>query len=299
MNTTAIDLTVDHTTPHLEQPDVVEFAPATGYGQSTESTQPDPEASITSTVTEPPSPFSGNFTSRRSCPHDPANATERRHPARHVGAVGVVSHSRGGVARFPGRWSGSTAGRETRETMAIIDEPWTTVRNWIRPVEDVAELRRMEDKEFALMVRANLNPFDESDQVRKVWSRFWKVLASYDDLRSRTLDVLTDFLATTAEAQSSGTLTETGSRRAKEFGRACSNAGQRLQKAPPKGPLGWAGQAGAFHGRSGVVINQLVQAVAKHRAATRVDGEVSPADEALWAVLRKVNLDPADYGSQR
>lgn len=296
MNTTTIDLKVDHATPYLEQPDVVEFAPATGYGESTESTQPDPEASLTSTVTEPPSPFSGHFTPRRSCPR-PANATARRPLARQAVSAGL-SDPHGGNDRSPGRGPGCTAERETRKTM-IIEEPWTTVRNWIRPVEDVAELRAMEKKEFALMVRANLNPFDESAQVRKVWTRFWDVLASYDDLRTRTLDVLEDFLVTTADAQSSGTLTQTGSRRAKEFGRACTSAGQRLLKTPPKGPLGWAGQAGAFHGRSAVVINELVQAIARHRAATRAGGEVSPADEALWAKLRKVNLDPADYGSGR
>lgn len=182
--------------------------------------------------------------------------------------------------------------------MSLIDQPWTRVRNPVPIPEKLnAEiLAALSDTDFAGLVRSNLNPADPSKAARNAWNRLWETLRADDDLADRTYDILEDFQDLTEDALAGDELDEPGRKRAEKFLRACQLSWQRIDREPPAGPLGWAGAAGKFPAPADRVIATMISAIARHRSAVATSpAGASTDDEELWAVLRKINLDPNDY----
>lgn len=196
-------------------------------------------------------------------------------------------------------------------TMPLIDQPWTRVRQPVpipaelsqpgqgRPQAGAATLLALEDVELAELIRSHLMPRDQSDAGRRAWDNLWATIRSDDTLADEVYDVLEDFLDTTEEALSSGTLDDAGQSRARKFLTHCQQAWARVDRGREQGSkhLAWAGRAGNFQPAAQRVIATLVGAIARHRATH--DGTGSPADFELWETLAKVNLDPDDYATLR
>ncbi|ACZ32398.1 hypothetical protein Xcel_3399 (plasmid) [Xylanimonas cellulosilytica DSM 15894] len=185
--------------------------------------------------------------------------------------------------------------------MPLIAQPWTRVRT-PAPIPDpptANHLAALEDVEFAELLRSNLVPGDPSKTTRELWDRLWAVLRADEDLTERTYNVLEEFRDLTEDALDGDELDDAGRKRAEKFLRNCESSWQRIDREVPATPLSWAGKAGNFPPHAARVIAQLVSAIARHRHVV----EESPigssgADEELWRVLRRINLDPDDYSDR-
>ncbi len=194
------------------------------------------------------------------------------------------------------------AARGTDHPMPLIDQPWTRVRTPVQIPQEFtpADLQLLPLREFAELLRSNLNPLDQSRSARLAWNRLWETLRADAGLTDRAYDVLEDFLDSTEEALDGDELDDAQRKRATKFVRACQTSWQRLDREDDASPLGWAGKAGQFEPRARIVIAKLVTAIDHHRRtahdATTVD---RPRDDRrLWRAMRKVHLDPRDFPSQ-
>lgn len=182
-----------------------------------------------------------------------------------------------------------------------IAAPWARIRVPVpfpdeEPLEEA--LLELDDDTFAELIRDQVVAHDDRPGGRQQWSRLWAILGSDDDLGQRAADVLEDFLDTT-ETALAGELPEADRRRAKKFVLLCNGSLDRLDRIDlDDGPLAWAGSAGSRHAPAARhVIAHLVAAIATHR--TRTGGQATEADQELWDVLRRENLDPDDYSTRR
>lgn len=183
------------------------------------------------------------------------------------------------------------------QDMALIDRPWARVRNPI-PIPEKwapADLLTLELGEFAELIRSQLLVRDQSVRGRREWERLWTELRENEQLAERSYDVLEEFLDTTQLALTQGGLEADEHSRATKFEEQCRQAWNRIDRGGRSQPLSWAGEAGKFPPSAARVIAVLVAAVARHRSAVQPSVAPTEADEELWAVLRQVNLDPADY----
>lgn len=182
--------------------------------------------------------------------------------------------------------------------MPLIDRPWTRVREPV-PIPEaftVTDLLEMAEVDFAELIRSHLVPRDQSAAGRRAWDQLWTVLKSDDALADRTYDVLDVFLDTTGEALESGDLDDAETKRAEKFGTQCLQGWKRIDRKQDDHPLAWAGSAGQFQPSARRVIATLIRAIARHRSAVQHSRlGPTPPDEELWAVMRRVNLDPDDY----
>lgn len=156
----------------------------------------------------------------------------------------------------------------------------------------------MAEVDFAELVRSHLMPRDQSAAGRRTWDQLWAVLSSEGDLSARTYDILEDFLDTTEDALAAGALDQADIDRAKKFQQQCQHGWQRIDRDRDPGRLAWAGSAGDFQPAAQRVIATLIGAIARHRATVQAS-PVGPSssDEQLWAVMKRVSLDPDDYPS--
>lgn len=189
------------------------------------------------------------------------------------------------------------------ESVAVVDQPWTRVKNPPPIPQDVraAALRQLDEDELAQLIRAYLlPPGGRDDGERRRWRSMWLELAADDQLRHWAFDVLEDFMDRTEGVLETENLEEATQRRARSFLHRCEEAWERLQGSPRQGPLEWAGpSAGRFNPPARTVMGKLVGAIAAHRAAVHRDREPGDEDERLWGVLRQVGLDPQDYPDAR
>jgi len=185
----------------------------------------------------------------------------------------------------------------------LIDTPWARVKH-PTPIPATlrgAELMELNNLEFAQLIRDQLMPRQPTGPEREAWGRLWTTFGNSEpELAERVFTVLGEFREQTEEALRAGQLDDAQTRRARKFARFCGEAWNRLDVTVHE-PLGWAGRdaAAGFNRESRIVIEQLVEAIATHRetretAATQ-DAPITTADEALWAVLRTVDLDPDTY----
>jgi hypothetical protein len=181
--------------------------------------------------------------------------------------------------------------------MTLIPEPWARVRERVEMVLGTEELKALPELEFAQMVRQNLDPAGPSKEARWQWNQLWEALRGDEDLTDRAYGAIEEFLKATDRALASGELDEAQTKRAKKFKLQAESAWNRVDRPKREGALAWAGAAGDFAPNAQRVISILVGAVAKHRAAVSATDQPTGADLALWAALRKVGLDPADYPS--
>lgn len=182
--------------------------------------------------------------------------------------------------------------------MALVDQPWARVKDpvAIPAAADLeTELRSLDDRVYAELVRSHLVPRDNQPGGRQRWSDLWATIDREPDLAERTFDVLEEFLDGCEAAASDDALSDQQRQRAAKFRRFCDDAWQRLQNVPEASdPLGWAGRAArGFNPPARRVLATLVEAVARHREAVQDQGDARPVDAELWAVLRRVGLDPA------
>lgn len=197
----------------------------------------------------------------------------------------------------------ATAARPEKEPDVLVDQPWKRVRNpppLDQPVR-AEPLLALDEVAFAELVRGHLMPREDRPGGRAAWTQLWALLANHDGLAHRTFDALEDFLEVTEADLGRGGLDDAQTARARAFAGRCNEAWKRLQRDDDQ-PLGWAGNAAAgFNPVARKVIAVLVSAIARHRAAVVRAAMRSPdalptaADEALWASLRSVSLDPDDY----
>lgn len=187
--------------------------------------------------------------------------------------------------------------------MPLIDQPWSRVRNPVPlpAAPDIDELLSMDANHFAQLIRSHLMPREQAGSGRRSWDELWAALRSDGDLADRTYDVLEDFLDSTDQALEGGEFDDAEAARARKFKQQCEQAWKRIDRGREKDrPLAWAGRAGNFPPHAARVIATVVSAIARHRSATQAAANNAPRarDEELWAVLRRINLDPADYTKQ-
>lgn len=179
----------------------------------------------------------------------------------------------------------------------LVEKPWERVKlpTAIPDGDLLSVLPGLDDQSFAQLIRSNLVPRDASPDSRHSWQELWIALDQDDVLVDRTFDVLDELLDATAAAADDPALAKHELRRVAKLRRFCDDAWKRLQ-GPDRPlqvgePLAWAGRAGAgFNRPARHVIQQLVDAIAEHRTASPL--EPSARDVQLWAVLRRVGLDP-------
>ncbi len=181
-------------------------------------------------------------------------------------------------------------------TPMLLDTPWARVKHPTPLPADfsAADFMELSDVEFAQLLRDNLAPRQPIGAVREAWGKFWVTLGSSEpELADRVFDVLEEFFEQTEEALGGGQLDDAQTKRARKFLRFCEEAWNRLEVIVDQ-PLGWAGRAAnGFNPKGRLVIAQLVDAITTHRDSVTRVGDTESANEALWAVLRKVRLDPA------
>jgi len=181
-------------------------------------------------------------------------------------------------------------------TPMLLDTPWARVKHPTPLPADfsAADFMELSDVEFAQLLRDNLAPRQPIGAVREAWGKFWVTLGSSEpELADRVFDVLEEFFEQTEEALGGGRLDDAQTKRARKFLRFCEEAWNRLEVIVDQ-PLGWAGRAAnGFNPKGRLVIAQLVDAITTHRDSVARVGDTESANEALWAVLRKVRLDPA------
>lgn len=179
----------------------------------------------------------------------------------------------------------------------LIDTPWARVKD-ITPLPVTltsAALMALDDLTFAEVLRDHLMPRQAGGPHREAWGKLWSVLGSDLVLANRVFDVLEEFLEQTDLALEEGELDDAQRKRANKFQRLCNEAWNRLEAVIDQ-PLGWAGRAAAgFNPPARKVIAQLVDAIATHRHTVTSEGPPEAVDEALWAVLSTVHLDPDLY----
>ena len=183
-------------------------------------------------------------------------------------------------------------------TPMLLDTPWARVKHptSLSAGFGAADFMELDDVEFAQLLRDNVAPRQPTGAVREAWGEFWLTLGSSEpELADRVFGVLEEFFEQTEEALAGGQLDEAQTKRARKFLRFCEEAWNRLEVIVDQ-PLGWAGRAAnEFNPKGRLVIAQLVDAIAGHRDSVARGGDTESANEALWAVLRKVRLDPAMY----
>lgn len=179
----------------------------------------------------------------------------------------------------------------------LIDRPWTRVRNPVAiPTQYTAtDLREKPDIDFAELVRSQLVPREQTRGGKRTWEKLWETIRQDEALTDRTYDILEQFLDTTEAALEGDDLEPEQRKRATKFAELCRHGWQRIDREPPALPLAWAGKAGDYQPSARRVIATLVSAISRHRAITEPAGP-RPADRELWEALRRVHLDPADYG---
>ncbi len=181
-------------------------------------------------------------------------------------------------------------------TPMLLDTPWARVKHPTPLPADfsAADFMELGDVEFAQLLRDNLAPRQPTGAVREAWGKFWVTLGSSEpELADRVFDVLEEFFEQTEEALGGGQLDDAQTKRARKFLRFCEEAWNRLEVIVDQ-PLGWAGRAAnGFNPKGRLVIAELVDAITTHRDSVARVGHTESANEALWAVLRKVRLDPA------
>lgn len=176
----------------------------------------------------------------------------------------------------------------------LLERPWSRVKTPVAIPDplSVPALSALAAEQFAALLRDHLVPREPSGVDRERWERLWAVLGRDDGLADRAFDVLEQFLDQTDRALRSDGLDAHQRRRAQKFERFCDDAWQRLRVDDDK-PLGWAGRAAAgFNPPARKVLEQLVDAIAQHRNTVTAAGPPREADAQLWAVLRRVDLDP-------
>ncbi len=181
-----------------------------------------------------------------------------------------------------------------RPIPVLLERPWSRVKTPVAIPDPLgpAALLKLALEDFAVLVRDHLVPRDPGGPERDRWEQLWVLLGRDDQLAERVYDVLEDFLDQAEQALAGGGLDEHQRRRAQKFARFCEDSWQRLRVEDDK-PLGWAGRAGSgFNPAARKVIEQLVDAIAEHRAAVTSAGTVRPTDRELWKALRDVGLDP-------
>jgi len=183
----------------------------------------------------------------------------------------------------------------------LIDTPWARVKHPTPIPADLrgADLMELDDQEFAQLIRDQLMPRQPAGPEREAWGQLWTTFGNSEpELADRVFDVLEEFLEQTEEALSAGHLDDAQSKRARKFARFCEESWNRLEVTVHQ-PLGWAGRAASgFNRESRIVIGHLVEAIVTHRETretTTQEGSIAAVDEALWAVLRTVELDPDMY----
>jgi len=187
----------------------------------------------------------------------------------------------------------------------LTNTPWARAKHPTPIPVDLrgADLMELDDVEFAQLIRDQLMPRQPTGPEREAWGKLWTTFGNSEpELAERVFDVLEEFLEQTEEALSAGQLDDAQTKRARKFARFCEEAWNRLEVTIHQ-PLGWAGRAAAsgFNRESRIVIGQLVEAIATHRETretTTQEGPIAADDEALWAVLRTVGLDPDMYRSR-
>lgn len=179
----------------------------------------------------------------------------------------------------------------------LIERPWARVKAPASiPDGDLrAGLTRLDDRQFPELIRSHLVPRDTSPAGRARWQQLWTEIDQDAVLADRTFDVLEQFLDASEAAAEDPQLENAQRQRAQKFARFCNDAWRRLQGSLEEDePLSWAGRAAlGFNRPARKVIEELVQAIGDHRSTGRFE-ELPPteADRRLWAVLRRVGLDP-------
>ncbi|HEY5846138.1 MAG TPA: hypothetical protein VIT42_05035 [Microlunatus sp.] len=179
----------------------------------------------------------------------------------------------------------------------LIECPWVRVKSpALIPDGDLrTELARLDDLQFAELIRSHLVPRDPQPDRRARWQQLWTDIDQDAHLAERTFDVLEQFLDASEAAMEDSQLESVQRQRAQKFHRFCNDAWHRLQGSLEEDePLSWAGRAAVgFNRPARRVIEQLVQAIGEHRGAVLNGGPPpSSADRRLWTVLRRVGLDP-------
>jgi hypothetical protein len=173
------------------------------------------------------------------------------------------------------------------------ERPWVRVKTPNKvpcPVDDVV-LNDLGDTEFAALLRDQLVPRQPQGPERDRWEQLWALLVENDSLADRAYDVLEEFLEAIEHAKGNSGLEARERERVEKYERFVHDAWNRLETVDR--PLGWAGRgAMAFNSPARKVIDQLVTAIADHRRTVRSSRPADNADEHLWAVLRRIRLDP-------
>ena len=173
------------------------------------------------------------------------------------------------------------------------EQPWARIRDRVPVTNDLdaAEVLALDDDRFADLVCGWLLAPPGSESA---WRQLWRVLAGDDDCAERTLSLLEQLLDTTEAALAGGGLDDAAGKRARKFAVNATSAFHRVDNVPdPDSPLGWAGRAGrGINRRGAVIIDQLVNGIAAHRAATINAGTTTVDDEVLWKLLGRFHLDP-------
>lgn len=177
--------------------------------------------------------------------------------------------------------------------------PWARIREPIPfpPTLTADTLLGLDDSTFARLVRDHQLPRDQPG--RHAWSRLWAILAAEDQLAERAHTVLDELADQTDEALAAG-LDEAQQKRARKFLLLCEQSIDRIAEPPPEDePLAWAGRRVLrFTPASRRVIDDLVQAIDRHRRDTRTLGPDEEQDRRLWAVLDSVGLNPETFRSK-
>lgn len=171
-------------------------------------------------------------------------------------------------------------------------QPWRRQQDPepIPVVLDVDVLLELDDEVFLRVIRDNLLP----RQDRDAWQRLWSRLTGFDELADRTFDALEVLIGDCEHDLASGLLDEKGTSRATKYLEQATIAWRRLEDDTGGKRLQWAGRAGTgFPPGAQKVIGALVQAIDEHRSRRQVDpGGGDEIDRQLWAVLRRIDLDP-------
>lgn len=165
--------------------------------------------------------------------------------------------------------------------------PWARVKDPrplpapVNPVAMQRYLASVDDDTLARLIRDHLLP--PADQgMRPRWRTLWSALTLDPDLHRRADDILNEFLDQAEDALDHGDADPATIKRIDAFHTRCEDALDRIgHGTDDTRPMAWAGAAAAQHNpRSQQVIDELVTAIARHRA--------DQDNVALWTTLDEV-----------
>lgn len=169
--------------------------------------------------------------------------------------------------------------------MPIMIEPWRRAKGAelaeLPPAPTTDWIMAQSQRDLARVLRDNL--VCRNDYPPKQWRRFWDLIGLDEHLTDRATAILTDFQRLADEVDPDS-LEDLQARRLRKFRIQVADGLTRLARAETA-PLSWAGtRAERFNEPARKVIDELITAIDNHRD--------DRDDEALYAVLKSLDLDP-------